>query len=192
VWCAQLPHPASFFLGSAHNDNEAKMSERAQKGRHHHYADPNQMDFMALLDGAVSLPVMPEPRREAGALDLDQEMRRRLNAAIEAGPFANRDALAEAVSFHAGRRITKAQIDSWTGASRPHALPAHMVPAFCTALGNTVLLQALAEPAGCAITESADLIRSRLDRLHLLIRFVKAEERRLTARLPLFAEVRHG
>lgn len=162
------------------------MRKRAQKGRHH-FADPDQMDFMALLDGAVSLPEMPEARREAGALDLDQEMRRFLNAAIEAGPFSNREALAEAVSFHAGRRVTKAMIDSWTGASRPHALPAHMVPAFCAALGNTMLLQGLAKPAGCAITESADLIRSRLDQLYLFIRFAKAEGRRLTASLPLFA-----
>lgn len=158
---------------------------RAQSGRH---ADPRQIDFMALLEGAVDLPEAPAPKHDAGGLDMDQSMRRLLNKAIEAGPFGNREQLAEAVSFHAGRRVSKAMIDSWTGASRPHAFPAHLVPAFCAALGNSILLQGLAEAAGCGVTECADLIRSRLDRLSLFIRFARAEQRRLVASSPLFAQ----
>ena len=176
---AQSPSGLFFRLQT----REANMTRRAQKGRS---ADPRQTDFLSLLEGAVALPPAPERRRDAGALDLDQRLRRLLNDAIAAGPFANREALAEAVSFHAGRRVTKAMIDSWTGASRPHALPAHLVPAFCAALGNSVLLQGLAEASGCAVTESADLVRSRLDRLALFIRFAKAEQRRLIGSLPLF------
>ncbi len=160
------------------------MTRRAHKGRS---ADPRQTDFLSLLDGVVDFPApAPEPRRQAGALDLDQPLRRLLNEAIEAGPFASREALAEALRFHTGRHVTKAMIDSWTGASRPHALPAHMIPAFCKALGNTILLGGLAEPAECAVTESAQLIRSRLDRLALFIRFARAEQRRLVAEAPLF------
>lgn len=164
---------------------------RALKGRRR-VADPRQTDFMALLEGAVALPALPEPQREAGALDLDQRLRRCLNEAIKAGPFASRDELAEEVGHHAGRRITKAMIDSWTGASRPHALPAHLIPAFCAAVGNTLLLQGLAEASGCAVAESAELVRQRLERLTLFIRFAKAEQRRLIAATPLFDEAHHG
>lgn len=160
---------------------------RAQKGRRR-AADPRQTDMLALLEGAIELPPEPAAKHDAGALDMDQRLRRLLNDAIAAGPFANRDELAEAVSFHAGRRVTKAMIDSWTGASRPHAFPGHLIPAFCAALGNSVLLQGLAEAAGCGLTESAELIRSRLDRLALFIRFAKAEQRRLVAATPLFAQ----
>ncbi|MBI3446790.1 MAG: hypothetical protein HY055_15855 [Magnetospirillum sp.] len=164
---------------------------RAQKGRHH-AADTNQFDFMRLLEGAVDLPDPHEPRREPGALNLDQRMCRLLNQAIAAGPFADREALAEVLSFHAGRPISKAMIDSWTGARRPHRLPADLIPAFCVALGNSILLHGLAEPSGCAVTESADLVQSRLDRLALFIRFARAEQKRLVAATPLFGGVGHG
>jgi hypothetical protein len=186
---AQIAAPGLFLRGiNDNNPREANMTRRAHKGRS---ADPRQTDFMALLEGAIALPEpAPEPRREAGGLDLDQRLRRRLNEAIKAGPFASREALAEAVSFHAGRRVSKAMIDSWTGASRPHALPGHLIPAFCAALGNTLLLRGIAEPAGCAVTESAELIRSRLDRLALFIRFAKAEQRRLNDSSPLFRGAR--
>jgi hypothetical protein len=168
---------------------------KAHKGRRASSArvdDPRQGDLLSLLEGVIALPAAPEPHREAGALDMDQRLRGLLNEAIAAGPFANREQLAEAVSFHAGRRITKAMIDSWTGASRPHAFPGHLIPAFCAALGNSVLLQGLAQATGCGVTESAELIRSRLERLTLFIRFAKAEQRRLVAATPLFAEVHHG
>ncbi|MDR3438907.1 hypothetical protein [Telmatospirillum sp.] len=167
------------------------MQQKAQKGRRQ--PDPRQQDFLALLEGAVDIPVpQPELKAEAGSLDLDQDMRRLLNEAIKAGPYTNREDLAEVVSFHAGRQITKPMIDSWTGASRPHHFPADLIPAFCRALGNSILVAGVAEHAGCAVTESADLIRSRLDRLTLFIRFAKAEQRRLIAETPLFRGVRHA
>jgi len=163
---------------------------KSRKGRS---ADPRQTDFLTLLEGVVTLPELPEATHDAGALDMDQAMRRLLNEAIKAGPFTTREALAEMVSHHAGRKVTKAMIDSWTGASRPHALPAHMIPAFCRALGNSILLAGIAEPAGCAVTESADLIRSRMERLTLFIRFAKADLKRMAAETPLFRQaVRHG
>lgn len=163
---------------------------KALKGRHR-AADPRPTDFMALLEGTIDLPAAPEADPAAGALNMDQRVRQLLNAAIAAGPFGNREHLADVVSHHAGRRVTKAMIDSWTGASRPHAFPAHMIPAFCAALGNSILLQGLAEPSGCAITESAALVRSRLDRLALFIRFARAEQKRLVAATPLFSQGGH-
>jgi hypothetical protein len=172
---------SGLLLGGLNDNNREASMTKTRKGRS---ADPRQADFLALLDGAVALPPLPEPRREAGALAFDQRMRRLLNQAIAAGPYTDRDALAQMVSFHAGRPVTKAMIDSWTGASRPHRFPADLIPAFCAALGNTMLLQDLAESTGCAVTESAELIRSRCERLTLFIRLARAEQRRLVADLP--------
>ncbi len=155
--------------------------QKSQKGPRP--TDSRQLDFLALLEGVVALP--PPPRR-VERLDFNQHMRRALNEAIKAGPFANRESLAEAVSPMAGRVVTKAMLDSWTGASRPHALPAAMVAPLSLALGNSILVNAVAEPAGCAVSESADLIQSRVERLGLFIRFAKAEQRRLIAATPLF------
>jgi hypothetical protein len=83
-------------------------------------------------------------------------------------------------------------LDCWTGASRPHRFPLSLAPAFCRATGNSLLLAGIAEMAGCALTESAELIRSRVERLALFIRFAKAEQRRLVAETPLFQEAAHG
>jgi len=153
--------------------------------------DAMQPDFLALLEGAIDMPAaVPEPRREAGAVDMEMRVRTLLNEAIKAGPFADRAHLAEAVSYLSGRRITKPMIDSWTGASRPHHFPADLVPAFCVALGNSILLHGLAEAAGCGVTESIELMRSRLERLALFIRFAKAEQKRIEASMPLFQGAR--
>lgn len=158
------------------------MTGKHRRGR---IPDPRQTDLFHLLEGAIALPPVPPAPPPVG-MNFDQTFRRLLKEAIAAGPFANRDGLAEAVSAYCGRRITAAMINSWTGASRPHAFPAALIPAFCAALGNTVLVQGVAEAAGCGVTESADLIRSRLDRLALFIRFARAEKRRLVAGTPLF------
>lgn len=146
---------------------------------HSRTADPRQGDFLALLEGAIDLPFPAPPQAVAGALDFDQDTRRLLNATIAAAPFGNRHDFAEALSFHAGRRISKAMLDAYTGARRPHALPAHLVPAICRTAGNTTLLNGLAEAAGCTLTESAALVRARVERLSLFIRLARAEQRRL-------------
>ena len=169
------------------------MTRRAHKGQRS--ADPRQADFLALLDlpGAELIP-SPIPTSTApGALDFDQRIRSLLNDAIKAGPFFDRESLAIAVSVAAGRTITKAMIDSWTGASRPHHFPADLVPAFCVALGNSILLQGLAEAAGCTVAEGWEIQQARLDRLRLFIQYARGEQRRIVASLPLFQrEVRHG
>jgi len=167
------------------------MTHRAPKGRRS--ADPRQADFLALLDlpGAELIPAPIPASSQPG--DFSQRMRDLLNTAIKAGPFADRDTLASAVSVPAGRPITKAMIDSWTGASRPHHFPADLVPAFCTALGNSILLQGLAEGAGCTVAEGWEIQQARLDRLRLFIQYARGEQRRIVASLPLFRrEARHG
>jgi hypothetical protein len=164
------------------------MTDRVRKGRRS--ADPRQADFLALLDlpGAALLPAPIPASTLPGGLDFAQRMRQLLNDAIKAGPFADRETLAEAVSIPAGRTITKAMIDSWTGASRPHHFPADMVPAFCAALGNSILLQGLAEAAGCTVAEGWQVQQARLDRLRLFIQYARGEQRRIVAGLPLFRQ----
>ena len=161
---------------------------RAHKGRHVPSAkfDPRQADFLSLLEGAALPEQLSPAQPAAGKLAFDQRMRRLLNEAIAAGPYANREQLAEVVSSYVGRKVSKSMIDSWTGASRPHAFPGHMVPAFCAALGNSILLTGLAEASGCAVTEGAALIQSRLERLTFVIRLAKAEQRRMLNELPMF------
>ncbi|WP_142848375.1 hypothetical protein [Telmatospirillum sp. J64-1] len=149
--------------------------------------DPRQMAFLDLLGGQkedlIEVPEMPVPA--PGALDFDQRMRDLLNKAIKASPF-DREQIAALVSGLVGRDITKAQIDSWTGATRPNRFPAELIPAMCQALGNTVLLSGLAEACGCRLIEGRELQFARLGQLFLVLRQADAEAQRLVAELPLF------
>jgi len=168
------------------------MTERAHKGRRS--ADPRQGDFLALLDlpGADLIPAPVPVPSEPGTLAFDQRMRQLLNDSIKASGF-DRDQAAEMVGALVGRPITKAMIDSWTGASRPHHFPADLVPAFSIALGNSILLQGLAEAAGCRVAEGREVMQARLERLGVFIAYARAEQRRLLGSLPLFQrEARHG
>lgn len=163
---------------------------RARTGRRGRSAD--QLDFLAILEGAVEMPPAPPLAPPPGTLDFDQRVRSLLNAAIDAGPYANRQQLADALTARGPRRVTKAMIDSWTGASRPHHFPADMIPTFHFVLGNSILLEGLNNSCGCAIVESAALIESRLQKLALVIRVAQAERRRLAAGLPLPRRCGHG
>ncbi|WP_142849228.1 hypothetical protein [Telmatospirillum sp. J64-1] len=149
--------------------------------------DPRQMAFLDLLGGQkedlIEVPEMPMPA--PGAMDYDQRLRDLLNKAIKACPF-DREQIAAMVSTLVGREVTKPMIDSWTGATRPNRFPAEMIPAFCEALGNTILLAGLAEASGCRLIEGRELQFARLGQLWLFIEQASAEQQRLVAELPLF------
>ncbi|WP_142849789.1 hypothetical protein [Telmatospirillum sp. J64-1] len=148
--------------------------------------DPRQMAFLDLLgsqEDLIEVPVPPD--LEPGALDYDQRLRALLNKAIKACPF-DREQIAALVSSLVGREITKAQIDSWTGATRANRFPAELIPAMCQALGNTILLSGLAEASGCRLIEGRELQFARLGQLFLVLRQADAEAQRLVAELPLF------
>lgn len=156
---------------------------RSRKGRS---ADPRQAELFSPPDGAALLPAPVPPGNEPGALDLNAHMRELLNEAIAASGL-DRETVAALVTPLAGRPISKAQIDSWTGATRPNRFPADLVPAFCAVLGNTILLQGLAEAVGCTIVEGYSMQLARLGQLVLFINQAKAEQDRIIASLPLFA-----
>lgn len=144
--------------------------------------DARQRSFLDVLDPGAELIEVPEPVEPARG---DAWLRERLNAALRASGLA-REAVAEALSERAGRRITRAMIDGWTGASRPHALPAALVPDICAVLGNTLLLGGIAEASGCRIAEGYELQLARLGQITLCIGIAKREQDELIRRLPLF------
>lgn len=157
-------------------------------------ADPAQMDFDALLgalDPGLDLIEVPAaPATVPGGLDFDLRMRRLLKQALDACPLGH-DQVAEAVSALTGRTVTVAMIYSWTGQSRPHRFPAEMIPAFCQALGNTILVQGLAGACGCRVAESQELQLARLGQLWLIIHHAKGEQTRMAQAIPTGGR-RHG
>lgn len=164
---------------------------QSRKGRS---ADPRQTDFLSLLDAGISLlpaPKLPD-RENPASLRMDQRLRELLNRAIaESG--MDRVTIAAELSPLAGRTITKAQIDSWTGASRPNRFPADLIPALCAVLGNAILLQGLAEAVGCTLVEGYTMQLARLGQLLTIVRAAEAEQARIIADLPLYRRVaRHG
>ncbi len=162
---------------------------KTRKGRsdRRFHADPRQTDFLSLLDAnAALLPAPVAPTSAPGALDLNTRLRQLLGEAIAASGL-DREQIAEMVSPLAGRPVSKAMIDCWTGASRPHRFPADLVPAFCATLGNTILLQGLAEAIGCTLVEGYSMQLARLGQLVVFINQAKAEQDRIIADLPLFA-----
>lgn len=157
-------------------------------------ADPDQMNFDALLgalDPGLDLIEVPvAPATVPGGLDFDLRMRRLLKRALDACPLGH-DQVAEAVSALTGRTVTVAMIYSWTGQSRPHRFPAELLPAFCAALGNTILLAGLADACGCRVAESQELQLARLGQLWLIVHHAQAEQTRMAQAIPT-GGVRHG
>jgi len=173
--------PLGLFLGAINDNQEVEMQNKAPKGRRRQH-DPRQSDFLALLDGAGT-ELMPVPAAvidEPGAQNMSRDIRRLLNDAIRESRM-DREQIAEAVSARAGQPITKPMIDCWTGASRPHRFPGELIPAFCAALGNTILLQGLAEAAGCRVVERREARLIRIAQLRVIRGRVDDEETELMA-----------
>jgi hypothetical protein len=181
-----------FFLGALNdNDNEAAMT-KAPKGRR--YADPRQADFLALLEGlsADFLPVPAPAEASAGQIDMGQQMRLLLNRAINESAL-NRDQIAERLTAATGHRVTKAMLDSWTGASRPHRFPAEMIPAMCGVLGNTIILEGIAEAAQCHVVDREQMLLLWYGKVFLILRHAVLDGPDAMAKLwSMFGRRRHG
>jgi len=178
--------PASFSRVVNDTPKEGIMTMR--KGRS--ADDPRQGDFLGLLDSRLSL--LPAPRLpDVGApLTMDRRVRELLNVAIaESG--MDRETIAAELSPLAGRRITKAQIDSWTGASRLNRFPSELLAPICAVLGNTILLEGVAQAVGCTITTGYNRQLARLGQLALFMAQAGAERDAIIADLPVRA-ARHG
>lgn len=125
-------------------------------GRRKRSIDPRQESFLELLEcvGAEALPPEPAPPpTQPGKVNHRHKMCMRLSKALAASPFS-RDQIAEAVSALTGEKITKTTINNWTSTTHPHEFPGYLYPAFCQALGNTVLLDDTAEAVGRKVVEN--------------------------------------
>jgi len=133
--------------------------------------DERQLSFMGLLDTvlkgeaglAMTVPAVPEVEPLPRRFDDDQMVRRQLNGLIAASGV-NREVLAERMSRLSGHPVTKAMIDSWTGAGRPNAFPLHYQRAFVRACNagpqaELTFLEPLLEGTGWA---AVDAVRARL------------------------------
>lgn len=187
---AQYGVPGLFFQVP---DNEQNLGDTMptrirRKGRE---PDPRQPDFLSLLEPGAELIAAPQAPVEAGQIDHDAETRALLNEAIKRSPF-DRDQIADRMTPLAGRKITKEQLDSWTGASRPNRFPAELIGPFNAAVGNTILLDGLAELSGCKLIEGLELQFARLGQLLVFIEHAKAEQARIIADLPIFRSAGHA
>lgn len=145
--------------------------------------DLRQRDFYALLGDLEAVPMPEEPARDPGALELDQPMRRWLSEAIDKSA-RSRELIAENMSSLSGRSITKAQLDSWTGASRPHRFPAELIPAFCAACGNCHLMERLAATMGVEIADATTARLAHLGRWHLATSYAAAQTTAFATSIP--------
>lgn len=145
--------------------------------------DIRQRDFYALLGDLEAVPMPEEPAREPGAMELDQPMRRWLGEAIDKSA-RSRAIIAENMASLSGRAITKAQLDSWTGASRPHRFPAELLPAFCAACGNIYVMERLAATMGAEIADATTAKLAHLGRWHLATSYAATQARTLATSIP--------
>jgi hypothetical protein len=152
---------------------------------------PDQIDFLSLLDGNHTVISVPEtPMEEAGALNQKQKVKNWLNIAIKNSPF-NRDQLANLISYEVGEEITEAQINTWTGSSRPNMLPACILPALTKILG-TELVNNILGPAGCIVLERQEAKFARAGQLVFIAEAAKQQAYEMLNATPLFGDMNNG
>ncbi|SMF85529.1 hypothetical protein SAMN06265365_1606 [Tistlia consotensis] len=141
------------------------------------------MDFLRLLD-RIELVAVPEaPSQAPASHDIDQQLRRWLNEAIERSPL-DRAEIAEAMTALAGRPVTKPMLDTWTGSARPNRMPADLLPAFCIAAGTNHVMERLAADIGARLSDTQEARLARLGQWALLIAYGQDEQRRIASSLP--------
>ncbi|CAK0740419.1 hypothetical protein CCP1ISM_110010 [Azospirillaceae bacterium] len=165
--CKGAPGP---FSDPGNNPTMETTMPVRSKTRKTKSADDRQFSFLGLLDTVLTetaglAMTVPEAPTDVTAshFDDDQLVRRQLNALIQASGV-NRTVIAERMSRLSGHPVTKAMIDSWTGAGRPNAFPLHYQRAFlraCNARPQAELtyLEPLLEGTGWA---PVDAMRARL------------------------------
>ncbi len=127
--------------------------------------DPRQGHFFHLLNQTLDMPNPVTPPAEPeldplpGRFDDDQTVRRLVNSLIRASGL-DRETLAERMTRLSGHRVTKAMVDSWTGAGRPNMFPLHYLRALIRACdagpeAELALLSALLEGTGWCPMDAA-------------------------------------
>jgi hypothetical protein len=90
------------------------------------------------------------------ASDLSQRLGEALTADIRSCPLS-RPQIADLVSIDVGRRVTKANIDAWTAASKPeHRIPADVVVSICRITGSHKAIEVLAGSVGAVLVSTPE------------------------------------
>lgn len=80
-----------------------------------------------------------------------------------------------------GRPITTMMLDAWCAESKPHMLPAHLLPLFCWASGSGLALKVVAEAAGAAAISGDDMALLQWARAERASRSTRKQARKLAA-----------
>ena len=151
-------------------------------------AHPDQLDLLDGLSGDnIDLVEVPAaPSGAPGSCSFDQIIRDELNHMFRTAPF-DRDQIAQMLSDLVGRRVTKNNLDTYTGQARPNRLPADLLPALTCLLGPSLLTR-IGVAAGCAVMERQDAAFARYGQLHFITVQAKKQEEEMLKSLPLFLE----
>lgn len=147
----------------------------------------NLFPVPAIATNVATIEPAPLPASSDGGFECDNLVRQALNRAIKANPMG-RDQIAERLSVLVGRKITKAMLDTFTGAGRPNRLPAELLPALTAVLGP-VLLDEIARVAGCRVLESEEVQFARLGQAYILFSQMQHEVSENIDMAPLFSGV---
>ncbi len=125
--------------------------------------DQRQQNFFHVLDATgvleeigVDIPSLipaPAPDLTPGRVDYRLQAYARFGRALKASALS-RDAVAEGVSALTGKKITVTMIDNWTCTTHPHELPGWLYVPFSLVLGNSILLDGMAEATGRKVIDN--------------------------------------
>lgn len=146
-------------------------------------AEAAQGDLFTLLAAAEQVPLPVEPDRAPASLDLSVQIKRWTNEAIEQSVF-DRPQIAAIMSELTGQKITKAMIDTWTGAARANRMPGELIPAFCLAVGNGHVMERMAAAMGALLMDTAQARLARMGQYALITVMAGEQMRALADSLP--------
>jgi hypothetical protein len=119
---------------------------------------PNQLSFLDLSSSSrASGP---------GSLAWDGRLRALLAGAIKQSRYS-REEIARRMTETSGEEVSRAMLDAWTAASKPHRFPLMLVPAFCSATENQDVLRDAISMLGGRLATREDLACAEIGRLHL-------------------------
>jgi len=107
----------------------------------------------------------------------------------------SREQIAERMSDASGQEVTVAMLNAWTAESkRLHRFPLEFTPAFCRAVGNNKLIEALLKEMSLVAISEKDQLLFEILKNENSIAELKRRNARLkrkfqTGQLPLFEEV---
>jgi hypothetical protein len=124
-----------------------------------------------------------------GSLNHDPIVRSALSASIRMCSLS-REQIADKMSDLLGTRVTAKMLDTYSAASmQPYRLPAAWIHAFCKAVDNDSLLQAIAQAGGYRLVRNEEVALLELGRQYLRRKRADEEATRLEQKLQGLVEL---